>query len=112
MPTYDYSCKSCEYVFEAKHGFNEDAPPCPECGKNKLEQIINEAPLVFIKGEPSTIGQLADRNTKKMGRYELENKRREDNMDDHKKHKEVREKRHRINKMTPKQKRKWIREGD
>ena len=47
-----------------------------------------------------------------MGRYELENKRREDDMDNHKKHKEVREKRHRINKMTPKQKSKWIREGD
>jgi putative FmdB family regulatory protein len=112
MPTYDYSCSSCEHIFEARHGFNEDAPPCPECGKNKLEQIINDAPLVFIKGEPSTIGQLADRNTKKMGRYELENKRREDNMDKHKKHKEVREKRHRLNKMTAKQKTKWIREGD
>ena len=112
MPTYDYSCKSCEYVFEAKHGFNEDAPPCPECGKNKPEQIINEAPLVFIKGEPTTIGQLADRNTQKMGRYELENKRLKDDMKTHKKNKEVRDKRRKINKMTPKQKRKWIREGD
>tara|TARA_R110000824_G_C15231618_1_gene678621 strand:- start:4379 stop:4522 length:144 start_codon:yes stop_codon:yes gene_type:complete len=47
-----------------------------------------------------------------MGRYELEDRRKEDDMGKHGKHREIRAKRHKLNKMTPEQKTKWIMEGD
>ena len=75
MPTYDYSCRSCEKIFETKHGFNDPPDPCPNCGGTELTQVFNEPPLAFIKGEPTTLGQLADRNTAKMGKYELDKNR-------------------------------------
>jgi len=112
MPTYDYSCSSCEHIFEAKHGFNEDAPPCPKCGNGELKQIFDTPPICFVKGEATTVGQQAERNTQKMGRYELEDRRKEDDMGKHSKHREIRAKRHKLNKMTPEQKTKWIMEGD
>lgn len=47
---------------------------CPECGKMKLERLISFT-LGFVK-DIKTVGQLADHNTKTMGKYELEDKRR------------------------------------
>ena len=113
MPEYDYECGQCNHSFSIVQSIKDDElKRCPECNKNHLQRVILSPPLVFIKGEPTTIGQLADRNTQKMGRYELENKRNKDDMATHRKNKEVRDKRRKINKMTPEQKRKWIREGD
>jgi hypothetical protein len=39
-----------------------------------LERVIH-SPDILIRAEPKTLGQQADRNTAKMGRYELEEKR-------------------------------------
>ena len=83
MPTYDYSCRSCGKVFEQTHGFNDSPSPCV-CGSSDLSIIIHP-PTVFVKGEATTIGQLSERNTKQMGRYELEDKRREQNKGNNKK---------------------------
>jgi hypothetical protein len=47
-----------------------------------------------------------------MGKYELENRMQNDNMDLHKQNKEVSARRRKINKMNPTQKKKWIMEGD
>ena len=74
MPTYDYKCESCDYEVEIAHGFNAPTPKCETC-KHDLKIVINQAPMAFIKGEAKTLGQLSEQNTKKMGRYELEDKR-------------------------------------
>jgi putative FmdB family regulatory protein len=46
MPLYDYRCPDCSTAFEARHGFSEDAPPCPKCGYAAPKRIITTAPSV------------------------------------------------------------------
>ena len=74
MPTYDYLCNECGCEFEQFHGFNKTPEPC-ECGSSDIKIVINQAPMGFVKGEPTTLGQLAESNTKNMGSYELSEKR-------------------------------------
>lgn len=66
MPTYEYKCDKCEHSFEIIQRM-ADRPlvKCPICKKNKLYRLFF-SPMVFVVGEAKTIGQLADRNTKKM----------------------------------------------
>ena len=109
MPTYDYLCKSCGCTFETKHGFNDSPSPCPKCEKTDLAQVFDNPPIVFVKGEPTTLGQLAERNTSSMGRYELENHRAE--REEIHKQDDSKNTRRKINKMTPKQRQKYIEEG-
>ena len=76
MPEYEYRCEACKHNFSVNQEIKKYKPKkkCPECKKHKLERIIS-APSIFVKGEAQTIGQLADRNTKNMGRYELSDAR-------------------------------------
>lgn len=78
MNTYEYRCEACQYEFETKQSI-KDKPlkKCPECKKNKLERLIS-APTVFVRQEAKTLGQQADRNTKKMGTYEKEAREKAD----------------------------------
>lgn len=46
MPLYDYKCLACDHHFEARHGFNDAAPPCPECGHVEVQRLIVTAPTV------------------------------------------------------------------
>ena len=113
MPTYDYECSECGHLEEIFQKFSEEQiDTCPECGSNTYRRVILQAPLGFIKGEPTTVRHLADRNTQKMGHYELQDRRKADNMDVHKKNKEANAIRNKINKMTPQQKRNYIENGD
>ena len=116
MPTYDYECKDCGKEFEIFHRFNDSPPPCDKCKSNNLKIVINQAPSAFIKGEPTTLGQLAESNTKHMGRYELEDKREYQNAEKKEKKKDWWETSGNatpkdINKMTKKQKARYIK-GD
>ena len=115
MPTYDYSCKSCGHGFETKHRFNESPKPCPECGKSDLRQVFDNPPLVFIKGDATTLGQLAERNTTKMSKSELENKRKQQAKGNLKKErwqdKAGNATPKEIQKMNPNQKNRYIRRG-
>ncbi len=43
MPLYDYRCQN-GHQFEARHGFNDPAPACPECGEANVQRIITTAP--------------------------------------------------------------------
>ena len=54
-----------------------DAPKkkCPKCSKMTLDRILFGGIHVFTRGEATTLGQLAEQNTKKMGHYELQDKR-------------------------------------
>tara|TARA_A100001201_G_scaffold128111_1_gene113040 strand:+ start:151 stop:510 length:360 start_codon:yes stop_codon:yes gene_type:complete len=117
MPTYDYLCNECGCEFEQFHGFNQTPEPC-ECGSSDIKIVINEAPMAFVKGEPTTLGQLAESNTKNMGSYELSEKRAKQEEGNLKKQKPKNwiEKsgsatQSEINKMTKSQKAKYIREG-
>ena len=73
---------------------------------------------MFVKGEATTLGQLADRNTSKMGKYELEKNNNDQKKGDIKssKPKEWWQKggdatAKEINKMSEKQKSDYIRKG-
>ena len=113
MPTYDYQCNDCGHEFEQIHGFNRQPSPCEKCEGKNLRIVVNQAPLAFVKGEPKTLGQLAESNTKNMGKYELEDKREYQNAEKKEKQKDWWEKsgdagRGDINKMTAKQKAAYI----
>ena len=115
MPTYDYLCNDCGCEFERIHGFGKTPDPC-ECGSSNIKIVINQAPAAFVKGEPTTLGQLAEANTKNMGRYELEDKRAYQEAGKQKPKKEWWQKSGNassadINKMSKAQKAKYIRDG-
>tara|TARA_R100000005_G_C4991349_1_gene198710 strand:- start:1426 stop:1779 length:354 start_codon:yes stop_codon:yes gene_type:complete len=116
MPTYDYLCNDCGCEFERIHGFGKTPDPC-ECGSSNIKIVINQAPAAFVKGEPTTLGQLAEANTKNMGRYELEDKRAYQEAGKQKPKKEWWQKSGNassadINKMSKAQKAKYIRDGE
>ena len=113
MPTYDYECSECGYYKEVFQKFSEKPlVRCPKCKKHKFRRVILSAPHISVKGEPTTLQHLADRNTQKLGKYELESKMQADNMDKVKKDREANQLRNKINKMTPSQKKKYIEKGE
>jgi len=113
MPTYDFECEKCAYYTEIKQGFEDPSThTCPHCNEPTLIKVYINAPAMFVRGEPTTIGHLADRNTKKMGKYELQEKSNKDGAKADKEQIKARESRRKINSMTPEQKVKWIKDGD
>jgi putative FmdB family regulatory protein len=113
MPTYDYECSECGHHKEVFQKFSEKPlVRCPECKKHKFRRVILNAPHISVKGEPTTIKHLADRNTQKLGNYELQDKMQADNMDKVKKDREVNQRRNKINKMSTAQKMKFIEKGE
>lgn len=107
-----YICDNCDHTFDISQGFNDEKlKKCPECNENSLYQDLS-GQYSFVIGEPKTVGQLAERNTKKMGRYELEAKMVADGIPERIEKRKKIEKINKISKMTPDQKRKYIYEGD
>ena len=73
---FDYLCANCKHEFEIEQRISDDILKlCPECQTEGLERVILEAPLVFDM-TPKTVGTLCERNTKEMGTYGREEKRR------------------------------------
>jgi putative FmdB family regulatory protein len=113
MPTYDFECQDCAYYAEIKQGINDPSTlTCPHCEKSTLVKVFINAPAMFVRGEPTTIGHQADRNTQKMGKYELQEKINKDGAKADKEQTKAKEARRKINSMTPEQKVKWIKDGD
>jgi putative FmdB family regulatory protein len=113
MPLYDFECEPCAYYTEIRQGPEDpDVHECPFCASNTLKKVFINAPSISVIGEPTTVKHLADRNTKKMGRYELESKNAKNNSEQYKEAKKARDQRRKINSMTQEQKIKWIKEGD
>ena len=117
MPTYDYLCNDCGSEFERVHGFGKTPEPC-QCGSSNIKIVINQVPIGVVKGEPTTLGQLAESNTKNMGRYELQDKRAQQEKGNLKKNKSKEwwqksgdATKTDINKMSKTQKAKYIKEG-
>jgi hypothetical protein len=44
---------------------------CPDCGKPELFRVLHAPLHIQIVGEPTTLGQLAERNAKKMSAEEM-----------------------------------------
>lgn len=55
MPLYDYQCQDCGHGYEARHGFTEDAPPCPACESANVQRLITTAPS-FARGVDTPAG--------------------------------------------------------
>ncbi len=56
MPLYDYRCETCGSTFEARHGFHESAPPCPQCDSAEVKRIITNAPAT-LQGMSANAGR-------------------------------------------------------
>lgn len=75
---YDYECQNieCGLILEIDQGIKEPKiTKCPICEQETFERIFLQAPLGFVK-EVKTVGQLAEKNAKAMGRYGLEEAKR------------------------------------
>ncbi len=66
-----YRCGSCKFVFSeiVKRKETKRRKKCPSCKKHKLEPYICQVSEGLVKRNITTLGQQAERNTKKMGRY-------------------------------------------
>lgn len=75
MIRYMYGCENCDLCFEIEESI-KDQPltECLECGGN-LHRLIPRTFNFAVRQDPKTVGHLADRNTREMGRYELEERR-------------------------------------
>lgn len=77
MIEYEYLCSSCDKSFVVTQSIKDKAlTSCILCGGN-VERVIYGGLGFSISHEPTTIGQLAERNTKSMGKMELQEKRAE-----------------------------------
>lgn len=114
MPTYDFECLECgalEEVVQPMHA--PSVLDCPVCNKkNVFKKVFFNAPMISIKGEPTTIGQLADKNTKALGTYERQSKELLDEVNKKHINREKAAMHREINSMTDKQKDHWIRTGE
>jgi putative FmdB family regulatory protein len=113
MPLHDYECTKCGLFFNDVYQKYEDEPltKCETCGAESLQKIF-ATPSFFVKGEATTWGQLADRNAKKMGKTQVEDKegiRKEETKSAMKQ--AQKELYSNINKMGESQKRKYIDNG-
>ncbi len=51
MPTYDYKCNSCDYLFEELQSMkDEPLKICPKCNKESLQKLIGAGSGMIFKG--------------------------------------------------------------
>lgn len=70
MPIYQYICEfgHIHEEFQSIKKFDKNREiECPTCG-NPLESYIDTAPLGFVTNDPTTVGQLGERNFKSLGK--------------------------------------------
>lgn len=113
MPRYDYECSACGHKIEDVYQEIKDKPliKCKYCKKHTLERVIF-APHVFVRGEATTIGQLAERNSRKMGKSQVDDKTLRDKESKKDALKEAKKEIHsKINSLSKSQKRRYIEDG-
>jgi putative FmdB family regulatory protein len=47
MPRYDYLCETCGEQYEARHGYDDPPPPCPN-GHTNVHKLITSAPRMLL----------------------------------------------------------------
>lgn len=109
MVNYDYECQSCGRFEYSQVIGSKALEQCPVCGK-PCERLISGGIHASVRGEVTTIGQQMERNTKKMGKYKLEELAPE-KAEQSSPSGLTKEKFKKITKMTPEQKKKYIMEG-
>lgn len=51
MPTYEYECSECGFVFEKLQSMlDPKLRKCPQCGKAKLQRLIGTGGGIIFKG--------------------------------------------------------------
>tara|TARA_R100000008_G_C3516859_1_gene131793 strand:+ start:156 stop:497 length:342 start_codon:yes stop_codon:yes gene_type:complete len=113
MPLHDYECTKCGTSFSDVYQKYEEDPltKCEACGEESLQKIF-ATPSFFVKGEATTWGQLADRNAKKMGKRQVEDKEGKRKEETKAAMKQAQKELYsNINKMGESQKRKYIDNG-
>ena len=116
MPTYSLICEDCSQGIEVECYMSEyDAAiknlTCPSCTSRNIHRDYQEDNIHTYCVNVTTIGQLADRNTKKM-KSQLEEedaKRPKVKVPWH--HEKATKTNKEIGKMTPERKKKYIMEG-
>lgn len=102
MPNYEYECAACSHNFEIYQGVKDPVKrKCPACKKMRLERLI--FPVMGQVKSIRTLGQLAEKNTKKAG-SSLQTEDNDRKAAAKSKIREINE----INRMTEKQKIKYI----
>jgi putative FmdB family regulatory protein len=111
MPTYHYACSECKEEFEIFHSIKESLRKiCPFCEKAGLSVVLDEPPVIINK-EVKTIGQLAEKNARELGRYGLQEKMEADGTFERIKQREKRDEIKKVAKLNPEQKKRYIETG-
>lgn len=114
MPLYEYDCDPCEKSFEISHSIHDDPlTECPLCNQHTLERGIGGGQHVFVK-TITTIGQLAEFNSKKMGKYKLSEEAAKKNEGKPQQSETglTKDTYRKLCKMSSEQKKRWIMDGD
>ena len=73
MITYVYECSNCGHTMEKQQSIKDNAlKRCPFCKKHKLFRVICTPMYVKVIGEPTTVGQLAERNSKGLSQEQID----------------------------------------
>lgn len=110
MPIYHYKC-SCGYDDEIYHSIKEDIRKiCPSCSHSTLYVVIDSIPYGKVE-EVKTLGQLMEKNSKKLGKELVQKKMEQDGITELNKKREEMAEMRKIANFTPEQKEKYIMEG-
>jgi putative FmdB family regulatory protein len=69
---YEYSCAVCGDMEITQSMHDDTLTNCPECGTNEFTKLFSDPMFTYCKGEATTLVQLADANTKRLGRAEIQ----------------------------------------
>ena len=101
MPLYDYECKSCEHLVEDAYQsiFEDPLVECPNCKRDQLCRIITGGIHGFVKGSTTPVQIRQDQPLTEENKKEWYHSQGSASAQE-------------INKMTKKQKAKYIMEND
>lgn len=71
MVTRNYKCNVCHHTFEISKSIKEPIyEPCQACGQ--ATEVIIDGGICFSVDNVTTVGQLAERNVAKIGKYKIQ----------------------------------------
>ena len=110
MPIYHYKCE-CGFDQEVYHSIKEPTKQqCPACKNPSLYIVIDTIPYGAVK-EVKTVGQLAEKNSRNMGKEQVQMKMDSDGTTEKIKNTEKMREAMKLGSLTPEKKRKYIETG-